>query len=1121
MNSYLGEIQKKLRAVVEREKRRDGLKRLFVFTAIVCTVFLLLVLLEAAGNFDSGFKTVLFWVVIALFFSALGLYVAFPFIKDILYYVNPDYVDTAKKIGAHFPKIKDELANVVQLLAENNRNYSNQLIDAAFQNVYNKTEKLDFNQVVDFSPARRYFRIGLITFVASLVVISFVPGLSSAAFRLINFNKNFSSPPKFVFEINPGNIEIAKGENISIRIKANGQQPAKVILSTKFSEQSESSEKVLFPDSLGYFVFEVRSVKSSFEYFAYAEKITSETYKISIINRPIITGLGLTISPPAYSYLPEQTQKDNGNITALPGSKIKLVLNSSRELSKATVSFSDSTSKKMSIASTKSKVEFIINKETNYQILIEDTESFANINPITYSVRVLQDAAPTIELISPTQNIKLGQESKISLISKITDDYGFSKMNLNYRLTSSKYRETTDGFTGIPVTISKQLKEDEIYFVWDLALLVLAEGEVLSYYLEVFDNDIINGPKSSRTQQLTITVPSLDELFADAENKQEDAAKDLTETLKEAEQLKQEMQKISDDLKQNSKDISWQEKERIEKAAEKFEEIGKKVNEISEKLSEMKNDLAKNNLLSEETLQKYNELQELLENMSSEEMKEAFKRMQESLKNLNRDNVQMSMEEMKANEEYIKKSIERTLNLLKRIQVEQKVDELLKRTQELAEKIDALKSKTDQSNLSNKPKRDELSKRQQDITKDLKNLNEEMDKLGDKMSDLKDMPKDQLEKLRSEFENQSNEKLSDEAADDLQQMQKSEAMQNQQQLSQNMKSLGKQMQSLQSSMQQMNQMKTFYDMMKILNDLLALSKDQEKLKNDTEQLSPYSNEFSKNSREQSELQSNLGKLLQKMGELSQKTFAITPEMGKALGKAFSDMQQSMNSMQNQQGPAAAQNQKNAMSSLNEAASLMKGAMDQMMSGGGQSGGMMSLMQQLQQLSQQQMNLNQLTQMMNQGQMSQEMMAQMQRLAQQQEMIRKSLEQLNEEAKQTGQSKRLAGNLEKILNEMKEVVTNLQSQKMNDDLVKQQEKILSKLLDAQRSMNERDYEKDRKSDSGKNFTRTSPSELNLDTEEGRNKLKDELMKSIREGYRKDYEDMIRKYFEALEKTRSEK
>ncbi|MCL6097519.1 MAG: hypothetical protein M1391_02955, partial [Bacteroidetes bacterium] len=262
------------------------------------------------------------------------------------------------------------------------------------------------------------------------------------------------------------------------------------------------------------------------------------------------------------------------------------------------------------------------------------------------------------------------------------------------------------------------------------------------------------------------------------------------------------------------------------------------------------------------------------------------------------------------------------------------------------------------------------------------------------------------------------------------------------------------------------------------------------------------------------------KVMKNMSALSQKTFAITPEMGKALGKAFSDMQQSITAMQNQNTPLAAQKQTNSMSDLNEAAELMKGGMDQLMSGG-QGGGMMSMMQQLQMLSQQQMDLNKLTQMMNQGQLSQEMLAQMQRLAQQQDAIRKSLEELNKEARESGESKRLAANLEKILNEMKEVVTNLQSQKVNDDLVKQQERILSKLLDAQTSINERDYEEQRKSTAGKNIDRTSPPDLILNTDEGRNKLKDELMRAIKEGYKKDYEDLIRKYFEALEKERNKK
>lgn len=1120
MSGYLTEIQKKLRAVIEREKRRDGLKKFFVFISAALFLFFALVILEAFGNFDSGFRTVLFFILVTFILLSLGFYVAFPFLKDLIYFVKPDYVDAAKKIGSHFPEIKDELANAIQLVTEARSGYSNQLIDAAFKNVYDKTGKLDFNQVVDFSSAKKFFKIVLVTLFITVISISFFPGLSSAAHRLIHFNKSFVPPPKFVLEIFPGNAAITKGDNITIHIRINGEQQKEIILALKSEEQPEFSEKKIIADSLGNFTFEAAHVQNTFEYFASAEKIRSDRFKISVINRPIINGFELTVTPPSYSRLPQQIQKDNGNISALPGSKIKIALNSSRELSKAALIFSDSTSKQMNSVFTNATTEFFVAKETNYQMLIADAQGYSNINPITYSIKMLPDSPPTIEMISPAQNIKLGQESKISLVTKVTDDYGFSKMNLNYRLSASKYRNATEEFTQIPITVSTQLKEDEVYFVWDLSPLILAEGEVLSYYLEIFDNDNINGPKSARTQQYTITVPSLDELFADVNNKQEDAAKDLSQTLKEAEKLKQEMQKISDDLKQNNKEISWQEKERVEKAAEKFKEIGKKVDEISQKLSEMKNDLAKNNLLSNETLQKYNELQDLLEKMSSDEMKEAFKRLQESLQSMMRDNVQMSMDEMKANEEYIKKSIERTLNLLKRIQVEQKVDEMVKRAEEIAQKVDELKNKTSQSNLSDKPKRDELSKRQQEITNDLKQLQEEMKKLDDKMNELNDMPKDELEKLQKEFDKQNNQEISKDAERDLQQQQKSQAMQSQQQLSQNMKNMGKQMKNMQTSMQQMNQMKNFYEMMKILNDLLALSKDQEKLKNETEQLSPYSSEFSKNSREQSEIQTNLGKVMQKMGDLSQKSFAITPEMGKALGKALSEMQQSLNAMQNQQGPPAVQMQKNAMASLNEAASLLKGGMDQMMNGGN-GGGMMSLMQQLQQLSQQQMNLNQLTQMMNQGKLSQEMMAQMQRLAQQQEMIRKSLEQLNDEAKQTGQSKRLAANLEKILSEMKEVVTNLQSEKVNDELVKQQEKILSKLLDAQKSMNEHDFEKDRKSASGKDFNRNSPPDLILNTDEGKNKLKDELMKAVREGYKKDYEELIRKYFEALEKVKSEK
>lgn len=1119
MNSYLNEIHHKLRAVIEREKRRDGINNILVWVFISFLGLFLSSVLESLFLYDSSGRSSLFdgWIsTLVIMFLVLVVY---PFIKNFYLYLKPNYVDTAKKVGEKFPEIKDELSNALQLIEHPNQHYSNQLVEAAFKRVYEKSNQICFSSIVDFSRTKKMFRLTLVTVAAVTLSLFFIPVLNSAAYRLFNYKKDFSAPPAFIFKITPGNKEITKGESVFVSIKTVGKQPNKLTLFTKTLEQSEPSEIKLTTDSLGVFNYEAVSLKSTTDYYASADNITSETYTISVINRPIISSLNLTVVPPAYSKLPTTTQRDNGNVTALPGSKILLSLSASRELSKAKIVFSDRTSKQMKLNNTNASAELFVSKDVDYHTIITDIQGFENSNPISYSIMALSDNPPSIELISPTANVTLGNETKISLISKISDDYGFSQMQLNYKLSQSKYREPEETFTKAPVTISKAKKEDDVYFVWDLAPLYLAEGEALTFYLEVFDNDNVNGPKSARTESLTIIVPSLEQILAKSDEAQETSVKELTETLKEAERLQQEMKKISDDMKINNREISWQEKERVEKAAEKFKQLGDKVEDISQKLSEMQKDLMKNSLLSEETLQKYNELQELMNKFDNKELRDALNRMNDALKNMMRDNVQMSMEEMKANEEYFKKSIERTLNLLKRIQAEQKVDELIKRTEDLSEKIDELKKQTEQTNLNDSQKRNELAKKQKDISESLKKLDEAMKDAQDKMSELKDMPKDEMQKLAEQFDKQNNEGLSDEAMKDLQQMMKQHAMNNQQQLSGNMKSMKQQMKNMQSAMQQMNQMKTFWDMAKILNDLLDLSKQQESLKNKTEQFSPYSKEFDKAAREQNEIQSSLNKVLQNMSSLSQKTFAITPEMGKALGAALSEMQQAISLMQSPGAPLAFRNQTNAMGQLNEAASMLKGGMDQLMQGG-QSGGMMSMMQQLQQMAQQQMSLNQLAQMMNQGKLSQEMMSQMQRLAQQQEAIRKSLEQLNQEAKQSGQSKRLASNLEKILNEMKEVVTNLQSEKIDDELIKQQEKILSKLIDAQRSVNERDFEKNRKSTSGENVARNTPPELILSTDEGKNKLRDELQKAVREGYKKDYEDLIRKYFESLiDKTKN--
>jgi hypothetical protein len=1109
------EIKNRLLSVIKKDFKRKYLVELSWFISSTALLLFSAGLLELIFRFSPLGRTLLFFSSFLLIIIAAVIFLVVPLIKE-KYYSKPDYNKAAKLTGDYFPEIKDELLNTLQIAEEDSDNYSHSLIEAAFRKTYEKTKFIDFEKTIDLTQSKKKLQYSFIILIAFLSLIFITPGFSGAYFRILNFNKEFKKPQKFYFEVSPGNYQLTKDESITITVKTSGEPVDEVNLFIKSEEQTDFSLTKLSLTKEKQFRYEKQFVKNSFEYFVTAQGIESEHYKIEVIDRPVITGLDIKIVPPAYTRLPEILQSDNGNIEAYPGSRIIFGLTSSKELKKGVINFNDSTSIELKTGYQKASGNYVISGDKKYSFELTDLYGNINLNPILYSITTLSDAYPAIELIQPDSDLRLTKNNLVQINSILSDDFGFSKLTINYKLNSSKYRQAETNYKSKEISVPRATKEYELNYVWNLTDQYLAEGEVVAFYLELFDNDNINGPKSVKTKIINVSVPSLNDLFKSVETAQDDTKKNLEETFKEAEKLSKELEKLTNDMKRDKAEITWDEKEKIEKAIDKFKDLTSKIDETSKKLNEMKKEMMENNLLSEETMEKFMELQDLMNELSSEEFKDAMKKLQDSMKNLMRNEVNQSMENFKLDEEMFKKSLERTMNLLKRVQAEMKVDEIIKRSEELAEKISELKEKTDKMNLADKENRDQLKNEQKDATQDFKNLEDEMSDLQKKISELNDMPKDKLDEIAKQLEKQQNQELSEKAENNISQNQKNQAQQNQQQMQSNIQNFNKQIQDFQESMQQQNQMETFNAMMKNINDLLSLSKQEEKLKKETDNSGISQQKFNENAKTQSEIQNNLSKVMQNLGELSQKSFAITPEMGKALGQAYNNMQQSISSLQNRNLGAASQSQNKSMENLNQAASMMKSALDMMMQGGGSGGGMMSMFQQLQQMSQQQMNLNQLTQMMQQGKLSKEQMGQMQRLGGQQEMLRKSLEQLNKEAKESGQSKRIASNLDKILDEMKEVVSGLETEKINDDLIKKQENILSKLLDAQRSINEKDYEENRKSNTGKNITKESPDALKLSPEERFKQLRESLNNGMREKYNKDYEELIKKYYEKIGK-----
>jgi hypothetical protein len=181
---------------------------------------------------------------------------------------------------------------------------------------------------------------------------------------------------------------------------------------------------------------------------------------------------------------------------------------------------------------------------------------------------------------------------------------------------------------------------------------------------------------------------------------------------------------------------------------------------------------------------------------------------------------------------------------------------------------------------------------------------------------------------------------------------------------------------------------------------------------------------------------------------------------------------------------------------------------------GSGSGMSEMMKKMGQMSQQQSGINQQTMMlMPKPGMSLTMSQQqsLRKLGAEQEMLRRQLEELNE---QLGKRGNMLGRLDALGEEMKKISEDLSRSKLDRKTIERQERILSRLLDAQRSVHRREFSRRRRADQGIDIARRSPV-LPDDYSNRDGWLSNIIEQALQEGYPRKYEKIIKAYFKSLQ------
>ncbi|MGO9481671.1 MAG: DUF4175 family protein [Candidatus Kryptoniota bacterium] len=1135
-NSANAGVINSLQAIYRKKVFFKALNSLFLTAGSIIASTIICSLLEAIFDFDTTGRAILFFTMLLAASAPVIKYV----LPNLTRYFRTPNIDDVKEIslevGNVFPELKDRLRNAVELLSDEsnpdaNKYHSHDLARAYIEQIFAKASHHDIASALKYRTDKRAKFSVLTSLFIGLVLFSSLPSrMPSALAAIFNFTKK--TPNAYSIEVTPGDVRLPRGDTLKVQARlellAASKLPSHITISEKYDNEREFEQHKVDANADGEYYFRMPDVRSSLEYFVSAGDQDSRKYHVDIENLPIVQTFHVTLAYPSYTKKGTETLHDNiGDFSALVGTRAEFTLQANKELRSARLVVDDSAMKPLEVSGKDADAGFIIKRTMKYTIRLLDKDSLQNRDPIVYTIQAVADEYPTCEITYPGKDVDLSRDLQLPLQINIGDDYGFTKLLVEYKLVSSKYVEPEKNYHSIEIPLeipqaaqSPDAGSQEIKYTWDLNSLNLVPEDVISYHAKVFDNDLVNGPKAASSAEYQIRLPSLDEVFASEDSEHGDLISKTENALGNSNELQRQVDKLSNEMKTITQQMSWEQQKKIQSTLQRYEELQKKVDSLKSQIESMTQNMLENKVLSPQTLAKYMELQKALQEVNSPEFKDAMEKLQQAIQSMNPEQVRQAMQNFQINEEQFRQSIERTLSLIKRVEIEQKFDEMQKRVEQMMEQQESLQKSTAESDSTRPSNRKQLSENQKEIQKELSATKDAMSDLKNRMSEFADeMPMKQIDRAKEQLEQSKVEQQMQNSSQQLSGGEFSQAQGSQQQISSMLKDFQKTLSDAQKEMLRNQQKETLNTMRKAQQNLLEISKKQEELRNQSEQLMENSAESRQLAARQNELMQELNYTAQQMMQLSNKSFAVTPQMGRQIGEAYAQMQQALNNLQERTNQSSAAGpQTNAMGSMNQAAMSIQSTLQAMMNGQG-SGGSMSLMQQVQELAGQQEGLNALTKRLGGGgELSMEQQAELSRLAAQQEVIQKSLEQLAQEAQQSaamGAQDKVLGNLDEIANDMKDVVKDLQNNEIKPETIQRQQKILSRMLDASRSINKQDYDNRRQSAPGQNVAGQSPAELNLTN--SNSEEDQELLKLIRRNFPPEYQKVILRYYQLLKRT----
>lgn len=1122
-NTLSDQLQKFIRAYYNNQIRNG----ILILIIVLSCSFALFTLTEYFSYFPSWIRAVYLYTFVLLMLFIFVWRILLPVLRKHGRIARMSNSEAAVMIGRHFPEIDDKLLNSVQL-QEQTAYCSKENMELLLASIEQRTQEMrrfHFPLAINMRITRKYAKYALLILLVLGTVMLFNNTIFTApTHRIIHYNRQFEKPAPYRLVIQNKKLQTFENDNFVLKVKVQGDEvPEEVFINIDGVEYNMQQNK-------GHeFWYEFRNLQQAVSFYLFTREVKTADYTLDVLSKPLLLNFSIELNYPPYIGKPNETVDNGGDISVPEGTKITWKMHSRntdmiyfRHNERTDTLYPSKDQSQISIRATAPMDYTICN--VNAHVFNKDT--------LNYHVGVIPDQYPVIDItmINDTAFI-----DRFYFKGTIEDDYGFTQLQFIYTIQQQGEDIKTEK---VNIPLQEHACLQDFYYYFDAKTLQLAAGQTVRFYFEIFDNDAVNGAKSTRSKMTDFHLPDVDEINSRMAAGKEQTQKDVEKIMREGEKILKEIEALEKKMAEK-KNPSWQEQKQMEDLIKRLQDIKKEGMKVVEEQKRQQHINEQYQSMSGELMQKQQELQRRFDELFNDEMKSTLEELQQLMnRNIDKDRMNQLMDNIKINTEELNKQLDQNLELFKQLEMDAKLENAVSKAEALAKEESRLSEKTREKTQS-----------MEAVAEEQKAINKQFEQLQQDFSSLQKLN----EQLEDPYQLQAVSQALQDVDRALQQAQEAADNGNREKASQMQQKAAEKMKSLAQAMQEMMEEEENEDLgedintiRQILDNIVKTSFAQEQIMRQMDQLSPQDPAMRGLIQEQYRLKNQLQLISDSVSAVAKRQIMVEPFITKQVGIINQAQKDVLDMLSLTQEPSMRYYYSNnmrfivskeqyVMTSLNDLGLMLAESMKKMEekqtqgSGKGKgscnsesceggkkskSGKSAKSMRQMQeklneQLQEMRKQLQQGQQpgdkLSNQGQS--EMSEQFARMAAQQEAIRRMMQQYQSEMKKNGMG--YDREMNRLLQDMEQTERELVNKTITDQTINRQHRILTRLLESERAEMQREKEEQRQSRQAVNPPVSTPPAY---IEQQLNKKKEtELYRTVPPALNNYYREKVNIYF----------